>query len=56
MSSEKRKTPTVEAGVCLADNIVQASPHDQSRIQAAAETWALTGTEAIVFRICEAIW
>ncbi|CAH2406897.1 conserved hypothetical protein [Mesorhizobium escarrei] len=27
-----------------------------TRAQAAAETSALVGTEAIVFRICEAIW
>ena len=24
--------------------------------QAAADTWPLAGTDAIVFRICEAIW
>jgi hypothetical protein len=37
-------------------SLAGASCHLYRNAYAAAETWALAGTEAIVFRICEAIW
>ena len=43
----KQKAPAFMPGL---------SCHPYRNAYAAAETWALAGTEAIVFSICEAIW